>query len=307
MISQVSSVVVDNTSFLTHTDTFTVNSEDWYYLGIRGQQNGGTSNLLRFDDLLLTVDPSSLYNLEIQNNAQVTSQQTTTIQNNLTINPGTLLHLNNSPVTVDGVLTNNGSLRQTRTVNNASVEFLHIQNAAATVTQYRGVVVNAALNGQNLGAVTVNVRELNTGEYCTSTGGSSPTYANRCFDITPTTQPAANVRLRLYARTADELNGIATGNLAIYRAVGAPTTWTQLITSASTGTNGAYSYAEGDTPGFSAFLLGQTGNAPTAVEFVSLTTRTSGGNFSWLAVLGSTAVLLGVLAWHQLRRKQTHR
>ena len=70
--------------------------------------------------------------------------------------------------------------------------------------------LDASINGgNNLGNTTVFVRELNFGEYCTNTGAASPPYARRCFEITPPTQPTTDVLVRLYARTADELNDIA--------------------------------------------------------------------------------------------------
>ncbi|MBK9053215.1 MAG: hypothetical protein IPL78_20610 [Chloroflexi bacterium] len=52
--------------------------------------------------------------------------------------------------------------------------------------------------------MTVTVQELNAGEYCTNAGVGSVPYARRCFEITPTNNLPATVRL--YGRTADELN-----------------------------------------------------------------------------------------------------
>jgi hypothetical protein len=215
----------------------------------------------------------------------------------LRVYPGGTLDLAAYGFTVENGVTNDGTIKQTQTVNNASVGFLHIQNAAATATQYRGLQVDATANSQNLGNVTVAVRELNSGEYCTEDGAASPAYAWRCYDITPATQPAAAVHVRLYARTADELNGIAQTNLSVYHFASG---WTELLTNRATGSDsGAYSYAEGDTSGFSAFLLGGTGNTPTAITLQAFSAR---GTYLALGALLLVGVLLagvGLFAWRR--------
>jgi hypothetical protein len=141
------------------------------------------------------------------------------------------------------------------------------------VTQYRGLLIDSTANGQDLGAVSVGVRELNIGEYCSFTGSGSAAYARRCYEITPASQPILDVQVRLYARTADELNGVAEGDLAAFRH---STSWVELTTNRSTGNIGVYSYAQGDTPGFSDFLLGETGNGPTAVTLSSFSAEWAG-------------------------------
>ena len=160
--------------------------------------------------------------------------------------------------TVDGSFNQlGGTLKQTRNVDNATVSFLEIQNSGASVVKYRGVrLVTTA----NLGDTLVSIKAVDTGagEYCAGTV-ASPQYAERCFTITPTTDGAAQVRL--WALTS-QLNGIAEGNLSVYRKV-PPSGWTELTTNRATGNDGnAYSYAEGDTPGFSDFLLAPQGTPP---------------------------------------------
>ncbi len=212
------------------------------------------------------------------------------------VHPTAVLDLSNHTLSVEERVFNSGTLRQTRTVNNANVEFLHIQNAAQTASQYRGVWLDASLNGgNNLGNTTVSVQELNVGEYCTDLGVASAAYARRCFEITPTNQPTTNVAVRLYGRTADELNGIAPASLAVYRNTPIPSGfWVEQTTNASTGNDGgAYSYAQGEVAGFSPFLLGATGQSPTAVTLSNLTTSPA-SPWLWLvsglALLGGTAV-----------------
>lgn len=206
------------------------------------------------------VVPSSSDGACIQNGHTVTLNGNATI-NQLWVYQGGILDLQTHDLSVETSVSNNGTLRQTQTVNNASVEFLHLQNITNSITQYRGVMVNATANTQNLGATTISVRELNSGEYCTSSGNASPVYAQRCYEVTPTTPPTGNVSLRLYARTADELNSIAPADLRVYHWNGA--LWAPQV--GTTGSSGAYSYAEGDVGSFSPFLLGGT-TAPTVVS-----------------------------------------
>ena len=218
------------------------------------------------------------------------------------VHPTGVLDLGNHTLSVEERVFNSGTLRQTQTVNNASVAFLHIQNAANTITQYRGVVLDASLNGgNNLGNTTVSVQELNVGEYCTDLGVASAAYARRCFEITPTNQPTTNVAVRLYGRTADELNGITPASLAVYRNTPIPSGfWVEQTTNASTGNDGgAYSYAQGEVAGFSPFLLGATGQSPTAVTLSNLATSPAS---PWLWLV-SGLVLLGGTAVGLLRRR----
>ncbi|MBP8000684.1 MAG: hypothetical protein KA314_14110 [Chloroflexi bacterium] len=202
----------------------------------------------------------------------------------LWVYPGGTLDLSTYSLTVEKTVANDGTLRQTQVVNNAAVEFLHLQNAALTQTNYRGVLVDSSGTAQNLGATTVTVRELNFAEYCTATGAGSPTYAHRCYQITPTNNQPATVRL--YARTADELNGIAPANLSVFHNNSG---WTELLTNRITGNDGGnYSYAQGDTPGFSHFLLGQTGANPTAITVQQV----AGGVEQSLVLWGGVVLLL---------------
>lgn len=206
--------------------------------------------------------------------------------NSLTIDLGSQFILAaGNQLSVETALTNNGSLTQHKLVGGTgNVAFLEIPNSAATAILYRGVEISG---GNNLGVVAVTVRELNTGEYCTDTNNSSPPYARRCYTITPSNNLPATVRL--YARTSDELNGIPEGNLAVFRFVGG---WNPLTTPITGNDGGAYSYAQGDTPGFSAFILGQAGTAPTAIGLSQLRVQTK----TWAFVMGITFVsLLGVI------------
>ncbi|MFZ0548957.1 MAG: FG-GAP repeat protein [Candidatus Promineifilaceae bacterium] len=231
----------------------------------------------------------------------------------LVVYPDATLDLSTFSLTAENGVTNHGTLSQTLTVDSALVEFLHIQNAASTTTSYRGLNIDSSGSGQNLGAVEVSVREtvdwypvmngdgLDTSQYCTTNDGNSPTYAQRCFTIKSTNEPVTDVTLRLWGLT-NELNGIAESNLAVYRnSPGGSSTWVELTVSAGTGSDGGnYSFAQADSPGFSDFLLGQSGIAPTAVTLTGGEVNDA-VNLPVLMLL-SAVLLLGLVSFYLLRR-----
>jgi len=182
---------------------------------------------------------------------------------NLTVNAGSTVTINQIPI-VD-TLTNNGILKQTQTVNNATVNFLTINT-----DKYRGVDIQTT---NDLGAVTVAIQ--GNADACTN-DPDSPAYIKRCFSITPTNDDAAT--LTLWA-TDGELNGITNANLALYRYVAG---WIEQLTNfnVGTGTNN-YNYVTADVDGFSSFLMGHTDNAPTAVNLSGLNATST---FAALAV-----------------------
>jgi hypothetical protein len=231
--------------------------------------------------------------------------------NSLTVYPDAALDLSTFGFTAENSVTNHGTLSQTRTVNSNAVNFLEIQNIGANSIKYRGVSIDASDNSQNLGSVEVAVRETvnwytrldeegdNYIRYCTSHEELSPTYAQRCFSIEPSIQPVSNVTVRLWGLSS-ELNGIPQAELAVFRHVGGAgsTTWLELLINPGNGDDaGSYSYAEGDTPGFSSFLLGDSGNSPTAVSFLS-STITQKESFIFLIALILLLGLTSTIVWY---------
>ncbi len=192
--------------------------------------------------------------------------------------------------TVEGTLTNNGTLVQERPVVSATVPFLEIRDFAGTAVKYRGVEVTSAAD---LGDVTVLVEKVNynSDEFCTTSGDNSPVYADRCFTITPDTSDTAVIRL--YALNPGELNNIAVDDLAVYRHI--PTSgWVKLSTLENSGTvdGGVYAFAEGETPGFSSFLMADTIDSPTAV---TLQTFTAANNTAWLLIISIIIMVLALV------------
>jgi len=173
----------------------------------------------------------------------------------LTVEPGaTLVVPEGVSLSVREMVDNQGTLRETRTVNNDTVAFLEMADVYS-VARYRGVEIST-LN--NLGQVTVTVRVPGVGEYCTYDGAASPAYARRCVEITA--QHDASATVRLWASAA-EMNGLIDPRL--YRYV-APQ-WEHLDTNAATGTAGRYTYVEATTQGFSHFLIAENAAAPASV------------------------------------------
>ncbi|HNT75451.1 MAG TPA: hypothetical protein PKH77_10565 [Anaerolineae bacterium] len=197
---------------------------------------------------------------------------------NLMVYTGTTLTVNQVP-TVTGVLINNGTLKQTQTVSNATVNFLTI-----SADKYRGVDIQTP---NDLGVVTVTVQ--GNADSCTN-DPTSPAYIKRCFSITPTNNATAT--LTLWATDA-EMNGIdflSGDEGALYRYV--TNQWVeQARVEFGTDTN-SYNYVTADVGGFSSFLLGKSGDTPTAVTYASMTS----GAALWAPVsllfLGGAALVL---------------
>jgi hypothetical protein len=210
---------------------------------------------------------------------------------NLTVAGGaTVVFPSTNIPTVANIMINSGTVQQTRTVSAATVQFLTITDAGGSNIKYRGVDITTAAN---LGSVTVSIRAV-TGQSCTDTGSSSPPYALRCYEITPTTPGTATVTL--WALTSEQ-NGIPTGNLAPYRYVGPH--WI-LLTGPTNGTGtGNYVFGRGATSEFGNFLLG--GNlVPTAVNLnqtaVSLPSN-------WLLASLIAAMLLLLTGWQVYKHR----
>jgi hypothetical protein len=181
----------------------------------------------------------------------------------LTVEPGaTLVVPDGVELSVAEGFANQGTVRMARTVNNGSVAF-EIGDESRGIAHYRAVDITTP---SNLGEVTVSVRTLGAGEYCTAAAGASNPYAQRCFEIAVTNNAAATVRL--WALT-DEMNGLT--DPRVFRYV-APN-WNLLATNAVTGTVGAYTYVQAETPGFSHFLIAQDSGAPTAITQLDLDAR----------------------------------
>jgi hypothetical protein len=224
----------------------------------------------------------------------ITQANNLAISEDLEIHAGTLIVADPAvnTLTVGGTMLNTGAtLLQTRPVNNADVAFLEIDDGSGNV-KYRGAEIDTTGTGANLGNVTADIRVIDTvaGEYCTGQGSDSFRYVRRCYEITATTDGAANVQL-WYLFT--ERNGINVGNMGVYRDTNGGGNWV-LLANRTTGNDGAsYRYATGDTPGFSHFLVGHHLYTPTAV---TLQTFTSDNNTAVPILMGGLVLLLFIVS-----------
>jgi len=149
----------------------------------------------------------------------------------------------------------------------------------------------------NLGAVTVSVKALDEGEFCTAANATSAAYAARCFGIEVSKQAVSTVRLWTLS---SEMDGVT--RPGVFRYVSP--NWLELTANANAGTQGVYSYAEAQTPSFSHFLIADSGTGPTAVKLREISTTS--GQSPWVPLLAFIFALCTGLAVLGGRRKPIH-
>jgi len=189
--SPVSTASSSSTSYATQNGSFTVSTAGTYYLGIRAQQTGGDSAII--DDILLTGTPFqelNFYNLQVNSTGGASFSANAKVNNDLAVKPGAELDLGSYALSVEGALTNDGSLQQTMDVPNGSTtHFLNIQNAAGDTDKYYGVDITP--EGADMGATTV-VIEGNQAQCSYTNAGET---IMRCFDISNASGNPATIRL----------------------------------------------------------------------------------------------------------------
>jgi hypothetical protein len=251
MTTVIGALTTPTTAYQTANLTFTVPTAGVYYFGVHSLQTDGYNKL---DDFVLQATGlPTFYNLQIRSPSNTTFNKTVTVLNNLQIDQGGALQVAAEGVTVNGALTNNGALRQRKTVNaGGTTAFLHVKNSAGTVDQYYGVEITPVAN---LGATTVTIQ----GNQGCPESSTVPT-VQRCYTITPTT--AQRAQIRFYYRN-DEVNGNSAPN--VYHYTGTAWALENLVGRGGSG-NGFWVTADG-IDGYSPFVLNDTlpgGNAPIA-------------------------------------------
>ncbi|MEM7585073.1 MAG: cadherin domain-containing protein, partial [Acidobacteriota bacterium] len=111
------------------------------------------------------------------------------VTGDLAVAAGGTLDLDGETLSVEGSVSNSGTVRDTRaaTVVSTAVAIGRIQNAAASTVKYQGVDITPTAS--SLGNVRV---EISGGTSC---GNPSDGAIQRCFDVTPDNPVAANLRL----------------------------------------------------------------------------------------------------------------
>jgi len=131
--------------------------------------------------------------------------------NSITIENGATLDLSTYAFTVEDSLTNNGTLKQTMTIDGACTEgspcqMLLIKNIAGDSIKYYGVDF---VSSSNMGSTTLEIR----GNQACGTAGNLSDTVLRCYEIDPTTSQAAT--LTFYYRYEEE-NGNPTPQVYHY-------------------------------------------------------------------------------------------
>lgn len=211
MTNLIGTATLSSSSYTTFSYNFTVAANGTYYLGFRNVVAGTTSIM---DDVsLVGAQNLVFYNVQVAAGT-TTFNQPLTLQNNLSVSAGSTANVGTNTITVDGTVTNNGTLKQTKTVNSGgTTAFLNLKNAAGTSDNYYGVEITPA---GNMGSTVVAIR----GNQSCSEGGGATDTVKRCYDITPTTSQSAQIRF--YYRSAEQ-NGEAQPN--VYHYSGTGTVW----------------------------------------------------------------------------------
>lgn len=252
------------TSFQNAQFSFTVATSGTYYLGIHSTQ---TSFYNRLDNIsLIGSQDLTFYDLQVAS-GEADFVENVVINNNLQTDANAIADFGANDVSVEGTVTNNGTIRQTKDVSGVGVlvEFGRIQNAAGTVDKYYGADITPT--SAAFGSTTVDIQGNGT---CSVTAGTVTNTIDRCHEITPTTngQPAT---VRFYYHES-EINGQTFDTLQIWHWNGS--SWDGPIGSPTYGdsTNGDADWNWIDVTGISDFSPFAVGNAaPTAVTLESFT------------------------------------
>jgi methionine-rich copper-binding protein CopC len=251
MTTELTSVTgVTGTTFSTATKDFTVSSSGTYYFGIRSRTSDSSYAVI--DDFVVNENSDLRFN-----NLQVASGETdfnanVKVGNNFEIANGGTADFNSNTINVDGSVTNNGSIKQTKSVaNNTMSEFVHITNIAGNTNKYYGVEITPSIG--SMGSTTVEVKGNQT---CASPVSSG---VKRCYIITPTTDQTSNVKL-YYSSTESN------GNTAVNVNVEDSGSWT--TQSSTRGGSGDALWAEGaNITSYGSFALVDTVGDTTPDSF----------------------------------------
>ena len=174
--------------------SFTVASSGTYYIGIHSVQ----SSFYTFLDNISLIGQSSLnfHNLEVAS-GETDFLKEVTVNGNLQTSTGGVADFGTNALTVEGVVSNNGSLKQTQTVaNGVTSEFGRIKDALGTTDKYYGVEITPSTG--SMGNTTV---EIKGGQTCEASGIVS-SGVQRCYVITPTTSQTSATRF--YYRSVEQ-------------------------------------------------------------------------------------------------------
>jgi alpha-tubulin suppressor-like RCC1 family protein len=277
------SVALDKYATLTITDSVTLNGNLAQYTGTIGMSTGTfsiTGNWTRDAGVFNHNGGTVIFS----GSGVQTISGIATWFNNLTVNSGSTLiipaPIANRP-TVDGVITNNGALRQTQTVSGYT-DFLALSNKEYDAQKYWGVWITP--NSGSMGDTTVTIHG---NQYCTTV--TTDQLVKRCFEIAPTTPTTATIAFHY---TEAERNGQDNGSMLVYHWNTATHVWDQE-------TGSYYRSGSGDqqlvnvtgVSNYSKFALG-SGDTPTAVKLSALAAAGGGWAYGLPLSLGAVVALM---------------
>jgi len=250
---------VSSSSYQTGASTFTVPTAGNYYLGFRNQRVSSSGYGLLDDITLRATQYLSFNDLTINSEVKTTFNENVAVGGNLLVSGG-VMDLTTNELTVEGTVTNNAGMEQSRDVSSVGTaySFLMIKNAAGNSSKYYGVQMTPD-GGAGLGSTSVRVDGNQT---CTTSGSDS--LLKRCFDITPTTSNSATIK---FWWLEAERNGQSANGIKIWDYNSS--SWVQVGTTGTYGETGT-SCTSDDTcwaqwtgiSTFSPMVLG-SGSAPT--------------------------------------------
>jgi CSLREA domain-containing protein len=199
---------------------------------------------------------------------------------NLTVGSGSTL-ADLAEFSVDGTLTNNGALQQTRDAA-GSTAYLNIKDSTGTIDKYLGAEINPAAS---MGRTTVTIWG---NQLCPNVSSG----VRRCFELDPTTSQAATVK---FYYTEAERNGQDNAAMNVYHWNGS--SWVGEPGSYSRGGSGDGQWVQVEgVDEYSPFALGD--DDPTVVTLSSFTATATEGVvlLEW-----ETASEIGLLGFHIYR------
>jgi hypothetical protein len=257
-------------------DTFPTNPTFDIFIG------GNLINNGTFDGRAPTNGNGSVFNVTFNgSSSQAISGSSAATFYGLTVNSGSIVVIPSGTTqpTIDGTLTNNGTLSQAANVPaSGTTRFLHIQDSTATpADKYFGVDITP--DSSSMGTTTVTIKgnqtQCNTGDQL----------IHRCFDIAPTTSSSATVR---FWYLNSERNSQATGSMKIYHWDN-PGWSTLTLASTPRGTVGSYEWVEAvNVSSYSPFGLSDGDpDDPTAVTLQSFSAQPDGtALFTLIIIMG---------------------
>jgi hypothetical protein len=245
VIAQISDATSSNNVYVTQTDSFTVTQSGTYHLGIQAQKASGLYAIV--DNVRLeALSDLAFYNLEIDSaDRALLSDHNLAVTHDLTVDAGATLDLAAFDATVDGVMINNGTLRQTKAASSgATTHILRVRNSAGTADAYLGVAITPA---SDMGDVAVAIKGNQT-----SGCNSEDTLIHRCFDIAPAVSASATIR---FWYLNSERNSYEPANMQVWHRNGG--SWEVQDNGGEVrGAAGSYEYVEvDDVSGYSPFGL----------------------------------------------------